>query len=566
MLSASKSMAMSRNALSRRSQNLLRIKKNNTFHNRNQYRNYSDNTNTNDKASKPFSLPKFLFKLSLLTAAVYGTGAAAALIYEPLQEPFLEYFPAGEQVLDSVDYAWKNRREVTNFDYVQFYNKKYSEIASSVNDTAERLGLQNYINIPHKGIESAPISAETKQILKEEDKKEKFLILSNADKKVSAEEVTIEQPKKVVLPLIYIESSDKHVNDVVASVNKLIKDFNTSKLNEDSTAIIEKISSNLKGLSSLFETKDIKNITNEQLTALHEKFEQEKTLFIENLAKTAESTKRALEKKHKEILDKELEEIKKSLELDYQNKLKKNELDLIEKFNKTVSEKVESERNNKLKNLELLSQRVESIEKFELELSKVAFSYTTFKEFRKSLSKIRSLLLSNAPSDVRGESLVSEINNLKKISKPLNNSLMNAAIDSLPSDKELLINGGVLTQGQILTRWEQLIPELRAVSLLPENPGILGYASSGIFSKFLWSKSGVPINTNDEYLGNDVESVIARVNNYLQKNQLDNAVEEVTSLKGIARELADDWLVDTRRKLEIQFLVDILSTEINVSA
>lgn len=186
-------------------------------------------------------------------------------------------------------------------------------------------------------------------------------------------------------------------------------------------------------------------------------------------------------------------------------------------FNDSINEKIETERNGKLSNLKALNDRIKTIEQMENDLSKVALSYTTFKEIRICLSKINSLIVSNSPSDIRGESLVKEISNLKKLSEPLDNKLINTTIESFPSTNELLLNGGVLTQSQILSRWELLIPQLRSVSLLPENPGILGYISSSLASKLLWSKSGVPIKTKDEFIGNDVESVIARVNDYLQK-------------------------------------------------
>lgn len=518
------------------------------------------------KKAKPFSLTGFIFKLSLLTAAVYGTAATAALIYEPLQEPYLEYFPYGEEVMDKIDYTWKHRaeikKEIQDFDYEKYYDTKYAQLASSINETAAKVGLDDYINIPHKGIESIPVTESTKKEItaaEKKDKDEKFLVLSNSD--VEA------KPKKTPLPLISVVSDDPMINNVISSLNHLITEFNNERTNENSAKIIiDQITNSLNSVSDVFNSKDVKEIAAEKLSSIKQQFEQEKTILVSNLAKTAEQTKSELEAKHKEILAKEVEEIKKSLELEYENKLKRKEADLIDVFDQTVTSRIEEERNNKLKDLDLLADRINDIEKFELELSKVATSYTTFKEVRKSISKVRELLNSNISSNVRGENLVSEIKNLKELTKPLNNELINATLDSLPSNKELLLNGGVLTQSQILTRWELLAPELRSVSLLPENPGILGYASSMLFSKFLWSKSGVPIKSDDEALGNDVESVIARVNNFLQKNQLDDAVEEVTHLKGVARELANDWLVDTRRKLEIQFLVDLLSTEVNISA
>ncbi|GME99415.1 unnamed protein product [[Candida] boidinii] len=82
------------------------------------------------------------------------------------------------------------------------------------------------------------------------------------------------------------------------------------------------------------------------------------------------------------------------------------------------------------------------------------------------------------------------------------------------------------------------------------------------------SKQGAPIKQaeDDQLIGNDVESVIARVHNYLLRNELDNAVEEVSSLKGSARSLASDWVAEGRKKLEVQFLVDVISTEAKVIA
>ncbi|ODQ46227.1 hypothetical protein PICMEDRAFT_16141 [Pichia membranifaciens NRRL Y-2026] len=556
MLSASASLSTARTNMARRSPNLARARNVLMKSNQRQYqRHYSSEV---PKEPKPFSLTKFIFKLSLLTAGIYGTAATAALLYEPLQEPYLEYFPYGEQVMDKIDYAWKHKQEVKDFDYKKYYNTTYSQVASSINDTAAKVGLDDYINIPHKGIESIPVTPSTQQKLAEDKKKEeKFLVLSNSD---------ASKEKKITLPSISIKSDDPRITNLVASLNSLISEFNSSKINEQSNKVIESIVSSVNELSSKFDNKEINVLAEEKVASIKQKLEQEKTILVSNLAKTAEQTKQELEAKHREVLSKEISETEKTLALEYDNKLKKKELDLVDKFSKNVSSRIESERNNKLKDLEILSKRIDEIEKFELQLSKVATSYTTFKEVRKSISKVRELLNSNVSSNIRGENLVAEINNLKELTKPLDNDLINVTLESLPSEKELLINGGVLTQAQILTRWELLAPELRSVSLLPENPGILGYASSKIFSKFLWSKSGVPVQNDNDLIGNDVESVIARVNNHLQKNQLDNAVEEVTHLKGVARELANDWLVDTRRKLEIQFLVDLLSTEVNISA
>lgn len=525
-------------------------------------------TGPNGTQEKPFSIAKFLFKLSLFTGTVYTAGAIAALAYEPLYEPYLDYFPFGEQVVDKVDYTWKNRAQIANdvqsFNFKKYYNQKYSELTSTVNQTAAKLGLENYIEIPNTGVTPTPITKKTapetlssnkpEPVVSPKKDESNYIVLSNSD------------VKKVTLPLISATSDDAAVNSVIKSLNSLITDFNNAKVSDNTSKLVSKIQSELSKLSASFDSKDIQSAVNARLVSVQQQFEQEKTALIEKLTTTTEATKKSLEKKHQDTIAREKKEIEDALRSEYENKLKAKEIELYDQFNKLVESKVESERNNKLAKLDELASKLDSVENLEIQLSKIADSYTTFKEIRKSISKLHTIIFSNIPSNTRGQALVDEIKKLKALTAPLDNKLIEATLQSLPSEKELLENGGVLTQAQILTRWELIVPELRKVSLLPENSGVLGYAASSLFSKFLWSKSGLVVPSKDQTIGNDVESVIARVNSYLQKNQLDNAVEEVANLKGIARTLANSWIEESRRKLEIEFLVDVLSAEVNVSA
>lgn len=511
-----------------------------------------------------------LTKVSAATAAVYATASATALIYEPLQEPFQEYVPGGEWALDKTDYVWTNRaqiaHDIASFDYKGYYNEQVEQIESNINKVKELVGMEVDDESIKKKI---PVKASTAS--KDDNN---YIVLSNSDPipAVPTTEIVDKNIKKAQIPLL--KASSKDAEPLVKAINKLISDINESS--EVSSSQITQLEDAIKSFKPIavkevkketsIDNNAIDKLAEEKMQILKESFESEKTAVIKELTETVEATKKSLESKHKAIIENEKNSIEQTIHLEYENKLKQKELELLKTFNDSINEKIETERNGKLSNLKALNDRIKTIEQMENDLSKVALSYTTFKEIRICLSKINSLIVSNSPSDIRGESLVKEISNLKKLSEPLDNKLINTTIESFPSTNELLLNGGVLTQSQILSRWELLIPQLRSVSLLPENPGILGYISSSLASKLLWSKSGVPIKTKDEFIGNDVESVIARVNDYLQKNKLDDAVEEVTSLKGVPREIANDWIVDARRKLEIQFLLDILSTEVNVSA
>ena len=113
----------------------------------------------------------------------------------------------------------------------------------------------------------------------------------------------------------------------------------------------------------------------------------------------------------------------------------------------------------------------------------------------------------------------------------------------------------VLTNSQLINKWDELTPELRSASLLPPNAGLLGHFASIVFSKLLLPVKGSKPN------GKDIESVIGRIDMALTKGDLDVAVEEAANLKGWPRRLADDWVKEGRKRLEVQFLVDVLESE-----
>ncbi|KAK7682866.1 hypothetical protein QCA50_013896 [Cerrena zonata] len=61
--------------------------------------------------------------------------------------------------------------------------------------------------------------------------------------------------------------------------------------------------------------------------------------------------------------------------------------------------------------------------------------------------------------------------------------------------------------------------------------------------------------------GKDIESVIGRVEQSLTRGELDVAVEEAANLKGWSRELARDWVLEGRKRLEAEFLLSLIDSE-----
>lgn len=108
-----------------------------------------------------------------------------------------------------------------------------------------------------------------------------------------------------------------------------------------------------------------------------------------------------------------------------------------------------------------------------------------------------------------------------------------------------------------LTTWyvQKVKPRLQSVALLPEQAGLLSHITSALLSPLLFTKVG-----NVE--GDDVPSVLARAEYaLLQRKDLDAAAREINSLKGWAKVLAEDWLQESRKRLEVEQSLKVVQAE-----
>ena len=88
-------------------------------------------------------------------------------------------------------------------------------------------------------------------------------------------------------------------------------------------------------------------------------------------------------------------------------------------------------------------------------------------------------------------------------------------------------------------------PAVSSVALVPDqDAGVLSHLASHLVSSFTFRRQGlVP--------GDDVLSVLARAEYYLNEKDLDGATRELNQLKGPAKVLLSDWLDAARRRLEV---------------
>lgn len=109
-----------------------------------------------------------------------------------------------------------------------------------------------------------------------------------------------------------------------------------------------------------------------------------------------------------------------------------------------------------------------------------------------------------------------------------------------------------------LTSWyvQKLKPRLQSVALLPEQAGLLSHLTSAVLSPLLFTKAGNPS-------GDDVPSILARAEYaLLQKGDLDTAARELNSLKGWGKVLAEDWLKESRKRLEVEQGLGVVQAEV----
>ncbi|THG98742.1 hypothetical protein EW026_g3504 [Hermanssonia centrifuga] len=103
-------------------------------------------------------------------------------------------------------------------------------------------------------------------------------------------------------------------------------------------------------------------------------------------------------------------------------------------------------------------------------------------------------------------------------------------------------------------------PRVANVALVPDqNAGLLSHLASHFLSSFSFKRQGfVP--------GDDVLSIIARAEYYLNEKDLDSAARELNQLRGPAKVLVMDWLNAARQRLEVLQALEVVQTQATLAS
>lgn len=170
-------------------------------------------------------------------------------------------------------------------------------------------------------------------------------------------------------------------------------------------------------------------------------------------------------------------------------------------------------------------------------------------------SAIRALNSSAVSSPVR-KPFREELRILRHITAAKEDPVVSVVLDSLEGTD--VPDVGIEPFADLATWFvNEVAPKVSQVALVPdENAGVLSYLASRTISTIQFRRQGlVP--------GNDVLSVLARAEYYLNEKNLDSAARELNQLNGPAKVLLHDWLEAARRRLEVQQALEVSQSQYN---
>ncbi|KAI5948842.1 MIC60 [Candida theae] len=506
------------------------------------------------KKAKKFSLFGFLFKTSLLALVVYGGTMYLATKNDDVMDFVVDHeIPFHEETIDFIENG--SYEDLEELWYT--IKGKFTDVKLPSKNDIEQFTS----DLEHKG---GDFIKETKKKITgavHERKGTELTPVEQLQKPVEVESVTRDVAR---LPLIELKSDidssvDKSVKKTISLLNDLIQSIDASSLAQTNSSLVKSIDSSVNQLATKLNVltrefdSELQNKLKVSQTELFSSFTKKELELTENLIDQFNQEKAQLEKRLNQRLEHEIQAAKEAISQAANNAVSMVRIEQTKNFEALVTERINEERNGRLANLEKLNDKVNELEKFAESFERQISNNHKRSLIQSSVNKLKLLLLTPPEASDTPKSIEPYVKTLKEIST--DDEVLNLVLKDLDVLLAKESTHSLLTNAQLLTRWEQLEPELRSSSLLPPNAGLLGHLSSLIFSKLLLPVKGVKED------GKDIESVIGRVESSLARGQLDIAVEEATNLKGWSRRLANDWVLQARKRLEVEFLLSLIETE-----
>ncbi|KAL7418313.1 MICOS complex subunit mic60 [Cryptotrichosporon argae] len=337
----------------------------------------------------------------------------------------------------------------------------------------------------------------------------------------------------------------------------------------DASGILGKAQNDLSALSRRLD--DVKKAEKARL----EKTVEDKTREFEHVLKGKEEEWHASEKGLKEgwekerqgmvdewrkVLEGQLEAQREGIEKRLREEVVSQGIELQRRWLRSIKSQVETERGGRLSKLDALSSSLKQLERITLDNSAALDDNVRLHKIWSALRAVQ------AKVEAGDATFADEVRVLKAVAVPADattdaaagaDGVVRAALESV--EKSGATATGVKSLAA-LSAWftNAVAPRIHQAALLPEHAheaGVVAHATSRVLSALLFRPEPALVD------GADVGAVLARAQWCLAEKDLDGAAREVNSLRGWPRKLADDWLREVRRKLEVQQALEIVGTE-----
>ena len=205
-----------------------------------------------------------------------------------------------------------------------------------------------------------------------------------------------------------------------------------------------------------------------------------------------------------------------------------------------IKVRVEQERGGRLSKLSELAAELKRLER--ITLDNAAYLDENLR-IHSLWVALRALTSASTESTTR-RPFREELRVLRHVAAARTDDLVSTVLDTLEKSESPDIGVEPLAD---LTTWftTSVAPQVARVALVPEqNAGVLSHLASYFISTFTFRRQGLVD-------GDDVLSVLARAEYYMNEKDLDSATRELNQLKGTAKVLLTDWLDAARRRLEV---------------
>lgn len=226
-------------------------------------------------------------------------------------------------------------------------------------------------------------------------------------------------------------------------------------------------------------------------------------------------------------------------------------IELQRRWLRSIKSQVETERGGRLAKLDSLTTSLKQLERITLDNSATLDDNVRLHKIWSALRAVQSKV------DTGDLAFDDELRALKSLSTPTTAASTGEAV--VRSVLDQIEKSGIPQTGvksfAALSSWftNTVAPRIQSSSLVPapEEATVISHLASAGLSKIMFRPQAGRVP------GDTVGAVLARAEWCLAEKDLDGAAREINSLTGWPAKLANDWLQQARRKLEVQQALEV---------